>query len=327
MRQARFEGVNWWQVVGLIALAVATVVIAFLAMGHSRPEVPEAGETPGYTPATENADENEQSAAGSGDTGSPQEEQAEITPVPALSRIIAMQDAQVGYRAATGSCPDTTATIEVTADGGVTWAATDDEQLTQVSSPLRLLPGTDGFVSMVAQNRDDCSVVTVLQSYTAAADWDVVEGGTDMTWYLDPADASIAHVPGVGAVNLPCEAARLATTNATTGAVLCTDNTVATTDDQGENWNISDPLAGAQAIAFSGEKYLLARTGQSECSGTTVSRLTLGHSFETVVCVADLSSPGKTALAATPEGQAWLWSGDRLASSADAGENWQLIGN
>lgn len=320
--RTRFEGVNWWQVAGIVLLAAVTVVISILAFKHANPEVPDAGATPGYVPADQqSAEEDESGLLDDVDQTNPAKEE-EIKPVPAVSRIIAVQDAAVGYRATTGACPDANAAIEVTTDGGKNWIASDPAPLAALSSPLRLLPGGDGLVSLLALNKEDCEAVTVMQSNTAGVTWEVVEGGPELAWYIDPADATVLHVPTVGAVTVPCEAARLTTTSATTAAVLCYDNRVVTTGDKGSNWTVSDPMPGSQAIAISGERYLLARTGQNECAGTLLSRMTLSHTVQTTVCLDALSAPGRTALATSGDSLAWLWAGDEFMWSTTLGDNW-----
>lgn len=311
---------SWAAIAGVIALAVVTLILIFMALKTGRADVPTKGETPGYQPT-----HTQQSGAApaEGEEGPTEGEQSAsgASTVPTLSRLLSMQDANVVYRALTGPCPETTAVVENTLDGGGSWSAVDLSVYGAVSSPSRILSGSDGYLSLAAQNGDDCASMVVLQSYSFGADWEYVADGAAVTWHISPTDASVINVPGVGGVQAPCEVARLSTSSTTSAAVLCTDTRMATTADSGANWAVSEPFLGAEAIAATGEIFLLAQAGTSDCEGTLVSQMSPGHAVLSSACV-PISAPGQTAIAAAGDGSAWLWAGDGLAKSADSGVTW-----
>lgn len=314
------ERSNWAAIAGVIALGVLTLVLIFLALKTGRAEVPNEGETPGYQPS-----QTEQSGSVPSEEGTPasgEETTASgAATVPPLSRVLSMQDANVVYRAVTGPCPETTAVIENTHDGGVSWTNAEMSVYGAISSPLRILSGSDGYVSVAAQNGEDCASVVVLQSYSFGSTWEYVPDGGTVTWHISPTDPSVINVPGVGAVQAPCEAARLSTSSATSAAILCADTRMATTGDSGANWSVSEPFLGAEAIAASGEAFLLAQTGTADCDGTLVSQVSTNHSVLTSACV-PVAAPGQTAIAAATDGTAWLWAGETVAKSSDSGVTW-----
>lgn len=332
--QKRFQGANWWQIVGIVVLAIVTLVIVIFAFAHANPVVPDSGTTPGYNAASFQGggnpdpgtnEDSEGADIEDGDVEGEEDAEALAAPVPALSRILAMQDQAIGYRSLTGGCPDAGAVVEVTLDGGYNWAPADPSKLVALSSPLRLLTGNNGLVSLVAQNRDDCGAVSVMRSYTTASDWEPVYEGEDMVWYVDPANPTIVHVPDMGALDLPCEAMRLSTANPTTAGILCSDNRAATTTDAGASWIISDPMPGSEALALGGDQYLLARSNPAECEGTLVSRMALDHTVQVTACLEDISAPGNIALAANDNSLAWLWAGDSFMWSTNLGDTWNAL--
>lgn len=311
---------NWAAIAGVIVLGVVTLVLVFMALQTGRADVPNKGETPGYQPV-----HTEQSGSGpvEGAEVPAEGESSESgsTTVPALSRVLSMQDSNVVYRAITGPCPETVAVVENTHDGGASWSAVDLGNYGAVSSPARIISGSDGYLSIAAQNGDDCASMVVLQSYSHGSDWEFVPDGAAVTWHISPSDSSVINVPGVGGVQVPCEAARLSTSSPTSAAVLCSDTRMATTADSGANWSVSEPFMGAEAIASMGEVFLLAQTGDAGCDGTLVSQVSAGHSVLSSACV-PVVAPGQTAIAAAADGSAWLWAGEDLAKSADSGITW-----
>ena len=320
----REQGVNWTSIVGVVAIGIVTVILAVLALNSVRGQVPNAGETPGYSPSARDDQQSE------GAPSDPAEEgEDEVTPapepvltVPALSRVLGVQDNDVAYRATSGACPEAGFTVETSGDGGVTWTVNGDGAATGLSSPKRILTGADGYVNVVAQNASNCAEVVVAQSYGYGDFWEAVAGGADLTWHLDPSNAAAAFVPQVGAVALPCEAARIASLSATAASVLCSDTRIATTSDSGANWTLSEAFPGAEALSATGDTYLVAQTGVADCAGTLVSRVNPGHAVESSACVGSAASVGATALAGTGSGVVWLWAGDAVLRSTDGGVNW-----
>lgn len=325
MGPGRREGANWLTIVGLVALGIVTALLVVLALKGARAEVPHAGETPGYQPlpaaeeTTEDAEAEDEGEAADPEAGN----DSTALVVPALTRILGVQDDTVAYRTVTGPCPQTGFAVETSRDGGASWTIEGDGAATGLSSPSRILTGLDGYLNVVAQNAEDCSQVIVTQSYGFGSSWEAVEGGADLTWHLTPGDPSVVSVPGVGDVPLPCPAARLATIGGTAAAVLCSDTRLATTGDSGANWVLSEAFAGAEAIASTDDRYLIAQSGVAGCAGTQISRVGAGQIVENTVCVGDTPAVGQVAIGATSNNVAWLWAGDSVWRSVDGGYTWQ----
>ena len=324
MRSSRDEGVNWTSILGIVAIGLVTVILAVLALNSVRGEVLNAGETPGYNPS---AQDDQQSEVAPSDQEEEGEEEATPAPepvltVPALSRVLGVQDNDVAYRATSGACPEAGFTVETTDDGGASWKVNGDGAEMGLSSPSRILTGADGYVNVVAQNASNCAEIVVAQSYGYGDYWEAVTGGANLTWHLDPTNAATAFVPQVGSVALPCEAARISSLSATAASVLCNDTRLATTSDSGANWTVSEAFPGAEAVAATADAYLVAQTGTADCAGTLLSRVNPGHAVESSACVGDAASVGSTAVAANAGGVAWLWAGDSIWRSTDGGISW-----
>lgn len=323
MRRREAEKRNWTQVGGLIVLTIVTIVLVLLVFKDARPDVPNAGQTPGYvaTPAEKALVEDAQSPqeAPTGEDSSPPEETATVSE---LSRVLGVQDGNVAYRAATGPCPQTAAVVEITQDGGGTWTPFDLGIYGSVRSLVRLIAGTDGFAYVATQDGTDCNTIQILQSYNYGTAWEIVPDGAALTWHINPSDATVLRGPQVGDVQAPCEVARIASATATDVAVVCSDARLASSVDAGANWTLLGPFPGAESMASTGDGYLLASTGVADCAGTKVSKFTVDLLEESSTCVADVVAPGETAVAAG-DGAVWLWAGDTIRRSLDGGVSWK----
>lgn len=330
MARRRDTGTNWIQIAGLIVLTVVVAILCVMALRSARPYVPNAGETPGYegnlsnvTSVDSHNDENDTTDSASSDSDEDAGSSTATTVVPSLTRILVAQDNNVAYRATTGPCPETSAVVEVTHNGGANWSSNYVGPSDFFSAPQRLLAGQDGHVTVVALDAEDCSTISVLQSYSFGSNWDLVADGAEETWHLSPTNPAQAIAPQVGAVELPCEGARIASPSSTSAGVLCSDGRVASTSNAGEAWATSDSFAGAEGIAVTGDAYLLVQTEVEECEGTQITRLNTSLTIDAQSCVPEAHAPGETAIGGGTDGSVWLWAGNTIIRSTDAGATWE----
>jgi hypothetical protein len=154
-------------------------------------------------------------------------------------------------------------------------------------------------------------------SFTGGQFWQEYPQNLAGASYLDPADRSKIHT-AAGAEASPCPAALQLASGANSTAVLCAD-TVFTRAGDG-TW-ASAPVPGVLALAPSGSGYTLAVAGAAGCSGVSIQSLAVGGSPTAVGCAASVTAPAGVTLA--QQGQdLWLWSGNTVAVSTDAGATW-----
>lgn len=314
---------NVFALIGLGFILVAAVLLSALALQKARPQVTEAGETPGFTPGASQSVPGGENESETLVPDGPEQPSAEDLQVGPLTHVLSAANAEVAYRAFTGPCPEAGAVVEVTADGGASWVPYDLAPYNTVSAVQRIFSGEDGAAGVVTLNAENCAESLLLETVSLGDEWQTNPAGTDSLWMLDPADSSVLRVPNANSVQLPCAGARLAVGTETSVAVLCENTAVATSSDAGANWRMSEPFPGAAAITGIGQTYYLAQTGQPDCDGTLV--LALGPDLVPTVssCVLGGGSPSETAISAATGGSLWLWRGDQVVKSLDGGANWQ----
>lgn len=307
-----------WIIVGLGVFLVATITLVAFAV--TRDSADEAS----LTPST--------AAPSSAITASPTPmPTADPNTAPAASttqpptRLVSALDADTAWRSVTGDCGTSEAVLERTDDGGATWETFPIYPDTDARSVSVLRAVDSDFVYMVGERGTDCSPIWV-GTFTAGNDWREFSEQLSDTWYVDDLDRSVVYAPG-GASNTVCESvASLAVTSDTEAAALCSDQTLILTDDGGATWGEPLPVAGAVAIDKSDSGYVVASLGQPDCAGIRVSNLDLSDSnaAEPIGCLPleesqlDLGTPAIS----FADGILWLWAGDSVRTSLDAGATW-----
>lgn len=315
MRQYGTRG--WLALSALFVLALAVIFLSYTALSRSHPPVAAAGQTPGYDPSSSSLTEPEEPTEGGEE---PEEQEDPDFAVPALSRVLAASDGETAYRSVTGTCPEASAVVEMTTDGGANWGSSDLNAFSGASALQRFSPSRDGVVTAIARSSADCTTPVVLTSYSYGSDW--MEETSEAVWWTDTEDSSLLHGPGNQPVSAPCPVARLSVSDAAVAA-LCVDGSIALTLDEGTTWRQTSARLGAQDISVYGQTLYLAQAGTASCSGTLVE--SLAPDLETVSesCLETVLAPANTAIAASEGGALWLWAGDQILRSTDGGLDWQ----
>jgi hypothetical protein len=313
-------------VLPFVLLAILLGVNAFLIAMLLRPD-------PGVTaqPAAPSASEASLSPAGSttpeatpsGTTPSPKStpsakaKRAAVVPTKRLFLAVSERDA---WRATVGDCT-TPGKVERSTDRGDTWR---EMFKTGIAPIVRLGMDEVGNVYTVGGNGQDCS-----PQYTAYSADGAVVGQTPNpldVWYVGPKNRDTVSGPArVKAA--PCKKAHVVGLTAidTSQALLsCTNGAVMVTSDSGASWSKADQFVGAMAVGSGGGRYWIAGT-DSSCDGVWVRSLTVDGSKvdrgPSLCAPSSNLSAGRVAIDVS--GSAiWLWAGDRVQISTDAGRHW-----
>ncbi|MFE5672278.1 hypothetical protein ACFQ58_11815 [Agromyces sp. NPDC056523] len=301
----------------LSVLAVVTLAAVGLALSVNR-VVPEAGATPGaVAPPTESLEP--------APSAEPSAEPTAPSPAPAgvgASRVLTAIDASSAIRATASTCPEPT-TVEVTTDGGATWAP-----IAAATVSAAQWVGWDGeaFVSVLGLAAEGCGPVYE-QSWTSGAEWESAPGELAASWYVDPANPATLLTPA-GELSAPCGAVeQLAAVDADSAALLCTDDTVHATIDGGATWlAAAGPLIGAAAISAAADGYHVVLVDQGGCVGAQLATVTLAAGVAQVGvaggCLDAAVPAGAVAVGIGDDGSMWVWAGDRVGISTDGGSSW-----
>ena len=122
-----------WAFAGLIAFVIVDLVLVGWAMSSVH-ATPSGTKDVSSTSATHSTTPRPTPTA----TTTPQ---AAIPNAVAPTRVLAALNDTVAWRATTGACPATPATLEHTSDGGATWKSSDAAGPTGASTVLRIFPG------------------------------------------------------------------------------------------------------------------------------------------------------------------------------------------
>lgn len=247
-----------------------------------------------------------------------------VMPTVVQSRVLAAWTADVAWRATTGPCPATPALPELTRDGGATWAATDATTPTGTVAVQSIRPEGDAVVSMVTLTAEGCSPAFV-RSYVSGDNYGVYPDELPGMWFVDPTDRSVLHAPAVGTVAVPCDSViTVAPADASSAAVLCSDQTVAVTSDSGASWGPRVEVPGAQTVAAVAGGFTVAAVGAPACAGVQLSVLAGGGVEESGCVVVDVAPESLVGEVAVSEaaGTIWVWAGAALVRSSDGGVSW-----
>ena len=244
----------------------------------------------------------------------------------APTRIITALNATTAWRAKTGPCPATAAEPEYTLDGGVTWTTTDATGPTGVTAIQSITVEADGIASMVALAGTDCAPEFV-KTFVAGDNYRAYDDQLEDNWYVNP-DEQMTIVSPSGAVDSPCgQVASIAPASQASAAVLCTDQTVFTTDSVGADWFGPVSVPSTVGITASGTGYLLATIGQSDCGGIQLVSLLEGQSAVQVTgCWASetiSAASGADIAISEADGSVWVWTQDQVSRTVDGGATWE----
>ena len=249
---------------------------------------------------------------------------AAVLPLPPV-RLLGAVDEQTAWRAATGDCPATPASPELTSDGGTTWKMTDATGPAKVTALQRLLVTDESVLEMVGLSSADCSPQFV-KTFIAGDNYSSYPARIGGTWYVDPANRSSVHSP-LGDTTAPCDSVvTLAVLDNESALALCSDGNLFVTTDSATTWSESARVPGAVNVAVTGAGYLVAAVGVSECAGVQLLNITTARDARSAGCYPSIMSPAKLSGNVTMSdaaGTLWLWAGESLARSADGGATWK----
>lgn len=303
-----------WTTIGVAVLAVATIVLAVLALVQY--STPAGGAAPAPSPL--------QSPPSASATPTPTV--SDVPPpvarvVPAPTRLIGAVDADLAYRTEVGGCPEPRATSAVSRDGGATWQEMDVSGLTGSSAAIGFGVLDGAFASLVTLSSASCEPQLV-RTYVAGTNWEVENSDLPATWYLDPRTPSVVHTPD-GDKATPCTAVSLAA-RGDSAAVLCSDGQIFASADRGATWPLVATIAGASAIAVSADGFDVAVLNQGDCVGVRVVPLTQDlKAGEPGSCLVGSVTESAVALATGADGELWVWAGEVVARSGDRGATWR----
>lgn len=310
------QGTGWWPIIGLVLLLAADAALIWYAMDASRPSVvpASAAGSPAQLPVLPESTPTEVAPT-------PVPTPTAVAAVAPVSVVLAAFDDRVAYRAAMGACPTARGVVEVTTDGGATWAPA---QLAEASAPAAIAVISEVEASVLAATVDDCDAVA-FRTFVQGADW-APGPSFDSAWRLDGAEV----VAPSGTRSAPCAApAQVSAADAASAAVLCGDSTVATTADGGATWATTAPVPGAIALAMSagdaGSGIRLLVAGQGDCvDGVQAGVLASGATSPGALgeCVTTDAAPGASTIAVDSGGGLWLWTGAQVLRSSDGGATW-----
>ncbi|MEE6296991.1 hypothetical protein [Georgenia wangjunii] len=303
------------------ALVVLNAVLIFMLLRP--PEPPASDPLPDFTPEPATTSASAGTKVPPGGTTSPEPAPDATTGAPAqvgaqpAQRLLAASTEAVAWRASTGDC-EAPAVLEYTEDGGATWSAREPGV-----TPVSRMKVQSGSAMFVIGGTDGCSP-TYRSTSNAGVTWSTADEYLGGSWFLLPADRTRMSAPA-GEVPVPCEGepVGLAGLDAERAAVLCTEGTLQLTSDGGSTWAAAGSTPGALALGLRPDGYVLA-TASPDCAGVEV-RLpdAAGAGLDDAAGCAPAAQaePGQVAVSATWD-TVWLWSGDEVLVSADAGQTW-----
>jgi hypothetical protein len=303
-------------VAALAGLVVADVVLVTLAVAHVRgdetrlsqvSETPSASQTAGGQQTTKPTSKPTKSPAKPG-----------IDPAASRTLVDIGQENAVG-RATSGACGSGGGKIELSSDGGKTFSPSDLEAAEVV---LRLaVSDADNAKVVVADSK--CETVTTFATENGGGTWFEDD---PMTWNKAAKPAAKVKAPE-GDVDVPCGSGASVLSLSTLGEqqayALCSDGTVARSDNGGGDWEKQGTAKDAADLDFiDGENGLAVVTGASSCAGIAVLKTAdSGGEWAEHGCIetdaaemADISADGE---------RAYVAAGKAVWFSDDGGESWE----
>jgi hypothetical protein len=307
-------------VAALAGLVVADVILVTLAVGHVRSDKANLTRVNDEPKTTQTAGSQDPTPK---PTTKPTKNPGNQTPTldPAASRMLVDigQGDAVG-RATSGSCGAGGGKLELSRDGGQTFEKAD---LPSAEVVLRLAVTNIDEARVVVADKT-CETITTFASDNGGSTWFVDEETT--TWHKSAKPGASVHAPN-GDVDVPCgdgaSVLGLSTLGNEQAYALCSDGTVARTDNGGSDWEKQGTAKGAADLDFiDAESGLAVVTGAKGCAGIAVMKTTdSGEEWSETGCVetdvkemADISADGESA---------YIAAGNAVWFSDDGGESWE----
>jgi hypothetical protein len=240
----------------------------------------------------------------------------------APTRVLAALDGSTAWRASTGPCPATTASPQITTDGGANWKPTDAAGPTGASSILRISVESAKQASAITLASQGCTP-EYIRTYVAGDNWATYPDQLAGSWYVDASKRSVVHTPN-GDVQAPCPTViDVAVRDSANAAVLCANHVVHATGNGGAAWGPAVAVAGSVAISPAGNGYLLAVTDRQGCAGIATTSFDGGTGLAAGGCATSAKPPAGAVALANGGSTVWLWSGDTVVKSTDGGVTWR----
>lgn len=304
-------------VAALAGLVVADVVLVTLAVAHVRGDetrLSQVSETP--PSATQTAGGQQTTKPTSKPTKAPAK--PGIDPAASRTLVDIGQEDAVG-RATSGACGSGGGKIELSSDGGKTFSPSNLE----AGEVILRLAVSDADNAKVVVADAKCSSVTTFATENGGGTWFEDEA---MTWNKAAKPGVEVHSPN-GDVEVPCGSGASVLSLSTLGDqqayALCSDGTVARTDNGGSDWEKQGTATNAADLDFiDGDNGLAVVTGAASCAGISVLKTTdAGGEWAEQSCIktevtemADISADGE---------RAYVAAGKSTWFSDDGGESWQ----
>ncbi|WP_460516908.1 WD40/YVTN/BNR-like repeat-containing protein [Flindersiella endophytica] len=222
-------------------------------------------------------------------------------------------------RATSGACGSGGGKIEMSSDGGKTFSPVSLESAEVV---LRLAV-TDADKAKVVVADSKCETVTTFATENGGGTWFEDD---PMTWSKAAEVGAKVHAPE-GDVDVPCGSGASVLSLSTLGEqqayALCSDGTVARSDDGGGDWEKQGTAKDAADLDFiDAENGLAVAAGGSSCAGVAVLKTSdAGKEWAEQGCIetdatemADISADGE---------RAYVAAGKVVWFSDDGGESWK----
>lgn len=298
-------------IAGLAAMVVVDAVLVAMAVRHVRggsPDLTDVVATPLPTSTSREVPPGRP-------TGRP-------TPTQNTARVLVdIGGGEAVARARTGTCGKGGGTVELSRDGGQTFARTSVPGARVI---LRVATSDVDSTTVIAADAS-CRTLSTYQTTNGGGTWNQSDG-SEGTWHRVAKAAASLHAPE-GDVEVPCAGGGVVTgfstlTNRQVFA-LCAKGTVLATSDAGGSWEQRGTAAGADDLDFvDSQTGLAAAVGDRSCAGVAILRTVDGGETWTRRACVKTKQPGLPDISADGD-RAYLAQGAAVWFSADGGASWE----
>jgi hypothetical protein len=303
-------------VVGLALFLAVDVVLVALALGSTRTPVSGAGSTTGASASTTTTSTSPQSSAGS--TTATGATATRVRVVPVAAGIVAV-DPNTAVRFVVGSCDKAGSAVEVTRDGGATWAG----RPTPFDAVVRVRVRADKSAFAVGADKRTGCKPAIRQAPSLTGAWGDSVEATDV-WFRDPRTSQSIGLAS-GGTGTPCPngaVVDLAVVDAGAAALCATGDVLAS--KTGSQWTSAGSVPGALAVALNGKAQAYAVVPSAgACVGLAV--VSPASPGTVVGCVRlDLGTvtPGSVALSVSSD-SGWLRVGQAVYRADGSLSTWK----